>query len=138
MSPGLLNITPELSASVAEKTLTAQALLADIARDFAAKRTELRAGMTALKAEHKAEKKALHAEHKAENAAMTAEHQQEQVQQQQEGKLAVDVRAHPLDQARRNFRVDDHIGQRQRNTENEQNRPDQHHLLAQHHGQLRQ
>ena len=35
MSPGLLNITPELSASVAEKTLTAQTLLADIARDFA-------------------------------------------------------------------------------------------------------
>ena len=35
MTPGLLTVTPELSASVATRTLTARALLADIARDFA-------------------------------------------------------------------------------------------------------
>ena len=34
MSPGLLNITPELTASVAAKTIAAQALLADIAADW--------------------------------------------------------------------------------------------------------
>jgi len=34
MTPGLLNITPELSASTATRTLAARALLADIARDF--------------------------------------------------------------------------------------------------------
>ena len=35
MTPGLLTVTPELSASVATRTLTATALLAGIARDFA-------------------------------------------------------------------------------------------------------
>ena len=35
MTPSLLNITPELTASVAAKTAAAQSLLADIARDFA-------------------------------------------------------------------------------------------------------
>jgi phosphoadenosine phosphosulfate reductase len=35
MTPGLLTVTPELSASVATRTLTARALLAGIARDFA-------------------------------------------------------------------------------------------------------
>jgi len=34
MTPGLLTVTPELSASVATRTLTARALLAGIARDF--------------------------------------------------------------------------------------------------------
>ena len=34
MTPNLLNITPELSASVATKTKAVKALLADIARDF--------------------------------------------------------------------------------------------------------
>ena len=35
MTPSLLNITPELTASVATKTAAAQSLLADIARDYA-------------------------------------------------------------------------------------------------------
>lgn len=35
MTPSLLNITPELSASVAQKTAAAQSLLATIARDYA-------------------------------------------------------------------------------------------------------
>ena len=34
MTPSLLNITPELTASVAEKTIAVQALLADIAADW--------------------------------------------------------------------------------------------------------